>query len=425
MLKKIILPFLFCATVINAENFQADFGTVKISKEVVAIPACRFSGNNPEDKISLRWKSIMNKTCREILNEWWNESQCKGSEGKYIDFGYLENNSKSGEFGKETKGGIRNPAEYAYTIAVAIFTKSYDENIIGISEKDGIKRSVTIIKSLAKDHLVNGGIGTPWGNMWQSAQWAGKTAIAGWLLWNYMAAADKEYLRKMIEYEADRFLATVPPAANEDYVNDTKAEEDGWQADGIQAACAMMPNHPHLNAWYEKAIEYRITAMATPSDLKNETIVYGKAVRERVAGYNIDSLGALGNHSAYPHPDYMAAPIRHAIEGAVFLMLADLKVPEANEFNSSLIYNNFCSHVWHNESAIYKNDGTIYWPIKIEDDRRFEYLTFGIVDAAADFWRLNAGAGEWEDLHTSKAVELNLTGYLSASAYLLHWLNKN
>ena len=397
------------------------------SKGFVPVDKTRFKEGKPNDKLSLMWEKLLNNTCREILVKWWTESQCKGKEGEYIDFGYLENNSKKGEFGKETLGGIRAPSEYAYVIAVSVFTKTYDSEYSGISETEAIKRAVTLIKSLAKDHLINGGINHPWGNQWQSSQWASKCAIAAWLLWDYLDEKDKENVINMIEYEANRFLNVEPPAANENYIKNTRAEEDGWDADGIQAACRMLPGNVNYSKWLEKSIEYRATALATPNDVNSNKILDGKPVSSLVTGYNLDTLGAVGNHQVYPHPDYMAAPLRHTIEGGLFLLLGNKRVPEANRFNCNLIYQNFVNHKWNNESCIYRADGTIYWPINKEEDRRFEFITFALADAGGTFLGYddlaNVKAPNWEELHLEKSFELHLTAFLAASGYLLHWLN--
>ena len=196
--------------------------------DVLPINKTTFTKDLPQDSISLRWQLIVNRTCQKILSGWWVNNQTKDREGQYIDFGYLETNSKTGKFGKETKGGIRPAAQNAYTIAVALFTGAYDSELVSTSEDTALLRAVTIVKSLAKDHLANGGNIHAWGNQWQSAQWASKTAVAGWLLWDHLEDCDKEYVRKMIEYEANRFLTMTPPSANENYIINTHAEENGW-----------------------------------------------------------------------------------------------------------------------------------------------------------------------------------------------------
>lgn len=398
-----------------------------IGYEVIPIDTRRFKRELPLDSITLRWQNLMNLSCKEILNVWRYSGNSSELHGEYFDFGYLENNSKTGEFGPETKGGIRPAAQNAYTLSVALFTGAYQASMVGIPAREASEFSVAIIRSLAKDHVSNGGIIHPWGNQWQSAQWASKTAIAGWLMWDYLSVDDKRNISNMIAFEANRFLDLPAPAANENYKINTHAEEVGWDATGIQTACAMLPKHPNHQPWMDKLFEYRLTALASPKDRWSERIIEGRSISGSVNGYNIDSIGALGNHQAYPHPDYMAAPLRHTIEGALFFKLANFDVPEINSFNYSLVYDNFCNHVWNGISTIFVKDGTVYWPINIEEDRRFEYITFGLIDMGAQFLSNNPQneklGAYYEEKHTKKALEMQLTGFASASAYLWKWIH--
>lgn len=393
---------------------------------VISINKSYFVKGVPTDSISKRWQMLLNLTCREIFSNWWGSSQSANHEGEYVDFGYLENNTKTGEHGKESKGGIRTPSENAYTIAAAVFTGVYDSSIVGVSKSTAILRAVTIIKSLAKDHKANGGIGIPWGDHWQSSQWSSKCSIAGWLLWDYLEKTDREYVSKMIEYEANRFLKIKAPSANDNYKVNTRGEENGWDASGIQAACAMMPLHKNFKEWTNSAISYRVNALATPLDLNNKNEIDGRPVMDWISGYNIDTLGALGNHNLYPHPDYMASPLRHTIEGVIFLALAHQHIPAANRFHCNLIYKNFVDYNWGNNGTIYDRSGTINWPVDREADRRFLYLTFGIIDAGALILKYDElasiKASYWEEKHTKEALNTKRTAFTSASAYLLHWL---
>jgi len=396
------------------------------SKEIIPIDKTGFSKDNPNDIVSNRWKELVELTYNEALNTWWKVSEAKGREGTYVDFGYLENNSKSGIHGQETKGGIRPAAQAAYSVAVALFTGIYDPKVSGVSEELARSRAITIVTSLAKDHLANGGINHAWGDQWQSAQWASKTAVSGWLLWDYLGEEDQHNIQRMMEFEANRFLHISPPTANEEYRENTRAEENGWDCTGIQTACALMPKHENYLRWRDKSIDYRLNALATREDLKSDRIVDGRQVSARIVGYNIDKHGGLGNHGAYPHPDYMAAPLRHTIEGALFLQLAEQEVPEANFFNCDIIYRGFVDHIWNESSTLYKPDGSVYWPTNIESDRRFEFITFGILDLGAQTFHydedVSIKGSEWENMHTTRAIEMQLTSFIAASAYLLRWL---
>ncbi len=402
------------------------------NNEVIPIDKSRFSNEIVADSVLNQWQTLFKFSCEEILYNWWNtipglqDKNGKTDKIDFIDFGYLENNNKKAEFGKETKGGIRYAAEYAYTLAVLIFTDSYESIMIDLPKSEIIQRTTLIIKSLAKDHKINGGINHPWGDQWQSAQWAGKVAVAGWLMWEYLDKEDKNNVTRMMEYEANRFLNHKPPYANGLYMFNTNAEEVGWDATALQITCAMLPNHSNYNAWLEKSYEYRLAAVAMPTDLENETLVEGKKVKDWVSGYNMDTLGAVGNHYAYPNPDYMAATLRHSIEGALYILLGGQTIPFVNTFNCSRIYGNFNNYAWHGESTIYKKDGTIYWPIGIEKGRRFELIKYSLIDLGAQILGFDESCsvkGEyWEKIHLAEAIKLKRTEYLSANGYLFKWI---
>ncbi len=384
------------------------------------------------DPLGKLWKTALNRSCQVVLGAWWQSipDPLAHSENTaaaaLIDFGYLENNGKKGKFGQETKGGIRSAAESAYTVASALFTGAYEPAVTEVSREIALRRVVWLVKSLAHDHLANGGIGVPWGDQWQSSQWASKVAVAGWLVWDDLDPNSRDDLARMLIHEADRFLEVQPPSANENYVNDTKAEENGWDASGLQTACALLPNHPHHERWFRKACQYRLTALAKPSDRENRRIVDGLEVRTTVTGYNIDEQGALGNHDAYPHPDYMASPLRHVTEGSLFLVLGGQRIPESNTFNCAAVYANLVDHIWNEESTIYRRDGTLYWPVQKENNRRFDYLTFSIVDVGAALLGYDSSASVkgpvWEERHLTQALAANVTDFPAASGYLLRWL---
>ncbi len=402
------------------------------NNEVVPIDKSKFSNEVVADPVFNQWQILLKASCEDILYNWWKTiPDLQDKPGKtenidFIDFGYLENNNKKAEFGPETKGGIRYAAEFAYTLGVLIFTDSYEAMGFEMPKSEIINRTVLIIRSLAKDHRVNGGINHSWGNQWQSAQWAGKVAVAGWLMWDYLDKEGQNNIARMMEYEANRFLNHKPPYANGLYMFNTNAEETGWDATALQITCAMLPKHSNYNVWLEKSYEYRLGAVAMPTDLENETVVEGKMVKEWVSGYNMDTLGALGNHYAYPNPDYMAATLRHSIEAALYIQLGGQPIPSVNSFNCSRIYGNFNNYAWHGESTIYKKDGTIYWPIGIEQNRRLELIKYSLIDLGAQILGFDEPCSvkgeDWEKLHLAEAIKLKRTEYLSANGYLLRWI---
>ena len=89
----------------------------------------------------------------------------------------------------------------------------------------------------------------------------------------------------MVEHDTDAFIdMTVPYWADKQgkivTPGDTKAEENAWNSMLLASAQAMMPNHPNVAKWRQKASEYQISAYSRQSDLTNSTLVDGKPAKD-------------------------------------------------------------------------------------------------------------------------------------------------
>ncbi|MBK8500701.1 MAG: hypothetical protein IPL46_00020 [Saprospiraceae bacterium] len=102
--RKTCLICLLCALFVANGYSQSEF-----SHQIIPIDKSRFTKNLPEDLIATRWQRLMNLTCSEVLNVWRHSDEGGEISGEYLDFGYLENNSKTGEFGPETKEVFARP----------------------------------------------------------------------------------------------------------------------------------------------------------------------------------------------------------------------------------------------------------------------------------------------------------------------------
>ena len=77
-------------------------------------------------------------------------------------------------------------------------------------------------------------------------------AMAGGLLKDELAS-EMKYICNLLVSEADFQLTRVVPTG---YEGDTKAEENGWEANVLACACAMIPSHPNHSRWYEAMNRY-------------------------------------------------------------------------------------------------------------------------------------------------------------------------
>lgn len=319
-----------------------------------------------------------------------------------LDFGHIEKH-------------IRPTASSSRTLALAIRLGQYRADKAGANAAEIEKLLPLTVRSLAKDHKVNGGLGAKaWGDQWQSAMWAAQTAQLAWIIWDRLTTDDHKLVVAMLAHEADRFLEKAPPTSNAESVNDTKGEENAWNATCIMTASIMLIKHPHEKAWRERAIVYYLNAVATPQDVNSKRVVDGKPLSERLVGYCITADYAVGNHGAYPHPGYTASSYLDT-RMLFFSALAGVQPPEAILYNAAPIYRMFVDHQWTAPpymkpgGSIYKDDGGIYWPTKKEKQRAGRYYKWFSQDVLAATYgfdaRCSTKATPWAKLHGQVMID--------------------
>lgn len=267
---------------------------------------------------------------------------------------------------------IRPIAYNASSLAVLLHTHLYDPNHSGISAGEAEALVWRCVHRLCQDHKANGG---NWGDAWQSPLWVAYGINAAWLCWPAGSAENRQLALNVLIHEADRIMDRPPPAWNGEGGN-TRAEENAWDALIVELAAVMLPSHPHQPCWQEQAIRYRLNAVAAEKDLTNGLILHGRAVKDWITGYNLFADGSLVNHRIHPHPDYINAPLSLSGEGSLYYALAGRKIPEANRYNSELLYQSLVTVNWPSPpyappgGTVLSADGTVYWPTASREQER-------------------------------------------------------
>lgn len=278
----------------------------------------------PSDADTIALKNVLLNTNKYALTTWWNTAKNFDSQDAST---YLS-------FGGTTEHFIRHPAVEAMALAITLKTGTYDAAQTGVSAEEAKAKAVKLVRSVAFRHKVNSSGG--WGDLWQSAHWAGCAAYAGWLLWDDLAAVDREYVRKMVEYESNRFNSYVVEyyrnrAGALNFPGDSKGEENAWNSWCLQVATAMMPGHPNWHVWMDKNLELMLATFSRPMDLNRTDIYHGRPLRDWLNGSNSNNDGTLINHSRV-HPDYMASGMNE-FSPSVAYPLAGMTIPAAGFFN--------------------------------------------------------------------------------------------
>lgn len=327
-------------------------------------------GVQPTDAFGQKVVTLMQNQSNYLFG--WIDDECSRSSPD----GLLMYDPKWGVGGRKEQDAIRTLAAFARTNVVMIKTGVYSAAASGITRDEALKRTRMAIRGAALTHRTYKPTGDNWGwegdeyggGNWQSALWASMLGEAAWMDWGNLSSSTQAAVAKVVEYEANRFMNyTVPywrnPDGSTNYPGDSKSEENSWNARVLAVAQAMMPNHPNVAQWREKASELVVGSYCRPSDLTNTTLVDGKPVKDWINGYNIHEDGVVINHNQI-HPDYNLTVL--SLTNAITCSLANQYVPQSTYFNADVVYNALTSVEFtppsspHTDETILAPGGTMY-----------------------------------------------------------------
>ena len=315
---------------------------------------------------------------------------------------------REGFEGRKAHDFIRPVSHAAFGLAVALQTGLYDEKVLGVPSAEARSRVARLIAGAAREHRGKG-----WGYPWQSSLWTADLGQGAWMLWDDLDSATRALVAGLVECEADRLAKFVVPYWN-GRGGDTKAEENAWDSMALSLAVAMMPNHPHAQAWKEKCSELMVSAYSTEADLQNERVLDGRPVKTWLHGFNANPDGSVVNHG-FLHPDYMLC-VQLNLRAFLVQPLAQRSVPEAADFNAALVYRCLVTRQWPSPpyaapgGTIYRpGEPHLYYPVRA-DWSRVNCVTAYLVDTHARALGLDQGlphrAQDWMRVRAAKILEM-------------------
>lgn len=222
------------------------------------------------------------------------------------------------------------------SLALAILlTEVPDRQIHGITRERLLAQAVAVIRYMTACHVTGDyRVDFPhtkdgkWGNNWDSAWTVGGPGNAAWYLWEHLDGETREWVTRMVLFEAERQLKNPVPARE---WRDTHADPDAWNTHALALALNMLPDHEHRSAWRQKLSELIVNTFATPQDAQNQTVLDGRPVREWVNGANFHRDYTLENHGFF-HPLYHQAAHGQVAMSAVCFLRNQQPLPEAYRF---------------------------------------------------------------------------------------------
>lgn len=238
--------------------------------------------------------------------------------------------------GENTMGsneqGVRHNADLSMVCA---FLTKYGRGHVTLPEgvtwgdvEQMAMRSLVFAYSTHKaNRLLTCSDGKHWGSLsaddhvWESSLWAMSVAYSAFFQWERLTAQQRQYVRSMLTAECNYELQRDIPTA---FRGDTKAEENGWEADVLAATLGLFPDDPRAPQWFDRLRAFAINSYSTAADATDSTIIDPHHDTMTVADYhrgaNLYDDYTLQNHDFF-HTSYQNVVIQELGEAALALRL--------------------------------------------------------------------------------------------------------
>ena len=156
---------------------------------------------------------------------------------------------------------------------------------------------------------------------WESSLWAMSVAYSAFFQWDSLSDAQKGYVEALLKAECNYELNRSIPTG---YAGDTKAEENGWEADVLAATLGLFPNDELAPKWFARLREFAVNSYSHTSDAADNTTLDpdydATTVADLYKGQNLYDDYTLQNHN-YFHTSYQNVVIQELGEAALALKL--------------------------------------------------------------------------------------------------------
>ena len=245
---------------------------------------------------------------------------------RYIEVGENGLGELCGAFkGENTMGsneqGVRHNADFSMICA---FLTKYARGKIHLPNgitwdelEQMARRSLAFAYSTHKaNRLRRCADGRYWGStsaqdyVWESSLWAFSVAYSAFFQWDKLDAGARRCVENLLKAECNYELQRTIPVG---YVGDSKAEENGWEADILAATLGLFPNDSLAPQWFERLRSFAVNSYSQVSDAHNHTVIDphfdAKTIADLYLGPNLYDDYTLQNHNFF-HTSYQNVVIQ-------------------------------------------------------------------------------------------------------------------
>ena len=175
---------------------------------------------------------------------------------------------------------------------------------------------------------------------WESSLWAMSVAYSAFFQWDELTEAQKGYVKALLKAECNYELNRTIPTG---YAGDTKAEENGWEADVLAATLGLFPDDELAPQWFARLREFAINSYSHRSDADDTTVIDPDYDATTVAGLykgqNLYDDYTLQNHN-YFHTSYQNVVIQELGEAALALKLFQKTLHGTEKWQTAALMHN-------------------------------------------------------------------------------------
>ena len=176
--------------------------------------------------------------------------------------------------------------------------------------------------------------------VWESSLWAMSVAYSAYFQWEELSQTQKNYVEKLLKAECNYELERDIPTG---YAGDTKAEENGWEADILAATLGLFPNDALAPKWFERLREFAINSYSHSSDATNTTVIDewydNKTVADLYKGQNLYDDYSLQNHNLF-HTSYQNVVMQELGEAALALKMFQQGIYGTEKWKTNALMHN-------------------------------------------------------------------------------------
>ena len=255
----------------------------------------------------------------------WNQCAAPNSQNESCGYFSGERSAASGE------QGVRPNADMSMICA---FLVKYAKNKVtlpeGVSwddiEEMAMKSLIFAYSTHKANQLKVCSGGDYWGSVstsnsvWESSLWAMSVAYSAFFQWEKLSDTQKTYVYNMLKAECNYELNRSVPTG---YAGDTKAEENGWEADVLAATLGLFPDDPLAPQWFERMRLFAVNSYSHPSDVDKILLLdegHEGSVSSLYKGANLYADYTLQNHNLF-HTSYQNVVMQELGEAALALQL--------------------------------------------------------------------------------------------------------